>query len=88
MKPGQNLTEVTCNVLQGLSPVLESFGPDVILVHGDTTTTMAASMARYHFAPTERASKNLLAEGITGSSVYVTGNMIIDAMHSLVSLPC
>ncbi len=48
MKPGQSLTDVTCNVLQGLAPVLESFRPDVVLVHGDTTTTMAASLAAYY----------------------------------------
>lgn len=43
MKPGQGLTEITCRILEGLKPVLESFKPDVVLVHGDTTTTMAAS---------------------------------------------
>lgn len=48
MKPGQSLTDVTCNVLQGLAPVLEDFRPDVVLVHGDTTTTMAASLAAYY----------------------------------------
>lgn len=48
MKPGQSLTDVTCNVLQGLSPVLDEFRPDVVLVHGDTTTTMAASLAAYY----------------------------------------
>jgi len=48
MKPGQSLTDVTSNVLQGLTPVLEEFKPDVVLVHGDTTTTMAASLAAYY----------------------------------------
>ncbi len=48
MQPGQSLTDVTCNVLQGLAPVLEEFKPDVVLVHGDTTTTMAASLAAYY----------------------------------------
>ena len=48
MKHGQSLTDVTCNVLQGLAPVLEVFKPDVVLVHGDTTTTMAASLAAYY----------------------------------------
>ncbi len=48
MKPGQSLTDVTCNVLQGLAPVLQEFQPDVVLVHGDTTTTMAASLAAYY----------------------------------------
>lgn len=48
MKPGQNLYDVTCNVLQGLKPVLEMERPDIVLVHGDTTTTLAASLAAYY----------------------------------------
>jgi UDP-N-acetylglucosamine 2-epimerase (non-hydrolysing) len=48
MKPGQSLTDITCNVLQGLAPVIEDFQPDIVLVHGDTTTTMAASLAAYY----------------------------------------
>jgi len=48
MRPGQSLTDVTCNVLRGLDPVLSDFSPDVVLVHGDTTTTMAASLAAYY----------------------------------------
>lgn len=48
MKPGQSLTNVTCSVLQGLVPVLEESRPDMVLVHGDTTTTMAASLAAYY----------------------------------------
>lgn len=48
MKPGQDLFDVTCNVLQGLKPVLESVRPDLVLVHGDTTTTMAAALAAYY----------------------------------------
>lgn len=47
MQPGQGLTEITCRILEGLKPVLESFKPDVVLVHGDTTTTMAASLAAF-----------------------------------------
>lgn len=43
MKPGQGLTEITCRILEGLKPILESFKPDVVLVHGDTTTTIATS---------------------------------------------
>ena len=48
MKPGQDLFDVTCNVLQGLKPVLELEKPDMVLVHGDTSTTMAASMAAFY----------------------------------------
>lgn len=117
MKPGQSLTDVTCNVLRGLEPVLDDFRPDVVLVHGDTTTTMAASLAAYyrkidvghveaglrtgniyspwpeemnrrlagaitcyHFSPTERSRENLLREGVSAESIYVTGNTVIDAL--------
>jgi len=48
MKPGQDLTDITCNVLQGLKPVLDKERPDIVLVHGDTSTTMAASIAAYY----------------------------------------
>src|SRR5210317_396662 len=39
MKFGQDLNEITTAVLTGLKPILESFSPDMILVHGDTSTT-------------------------------------------------
>jgi UDP-N-acetylglucosamine 2-epimerase (non-hydrolysing) len=48
MKSAQSLTGVTCDVLEGLSPVLEELQPDFVLVHGDTTTSMAASLAAYY----------------------------------------
>ena len=48
MRPGQGLTEITCGILQGLKPILEAFRPDVVLVHGDTTTTIAASLAAFY----------------------------------------
>lgn len=48
MKPGQGLTEITCLILEGLKPILESFKPDIVLVHGDTTTTIATSLAAFY----------------------------------------
>jgi len=48
MQPGQGLTEITSRILIGIKPVLESFEPDVILVHGDTTTTLATSLAAFY----------------------------------------
>lgn len=48
MKPGQGLTEITCRILEGIKPVLEEFKPHVVLVHGDTTTTMATSLAAFY----------------------------------------
>ncbi|MFS2222517.1 non-hydrolyzing UDP-N-acetylglucosamine 2-epimerase [Pantoea sp. B65] len=52
MRPEQGLTEITCRILQGLKAVFDEFKPDMVLVHGDTTTTMAASLAAfYHRIP-------------------------------------
>ena len=48
MQPGQDLFDITCNILLGLKQVLASEKPDLILVHGDTTTTLAASLAAYY----------------------------------------
>ncbi len=48
MKPGQTLNDITTAILVGLKPVLEDFKPDVVMVHGDTTTTFAASLAAYY----------------------------------------
>ena len=48
MKPGQDLFDVTSNVLLGLKDVLNDFNPDVVLVHGDTTTTSSASLAAFY----------------------------------------
>jgi UDP-N-acetylglucosamine 2-epimerase (non-hydrolysing) len=48
MKPGQDLTDVTTAILQGLKNVFAEFKPDVVLVHGDTATTFAASLAAYY----------------------------------------
>ena len=52
MKPGQSLYDVTTNILLGLKPILEEFKPDLVLVHGDTSTTLSASLAAfYHQIP-------------------------------------
>lgn len=117
MKPGQDLTDITGGVLHGLKKVLTESQPDLVLVHGDTSTTFAASLAafyqrisvghieaglrtgnlyspwpeeanrrltsvlaRWHFAPTATSRNNLLAEGIAGDTVHVTGNTVIDAL--------
>jgi UDP-N-acetylglucosamine 2-epimerase (non-hydrolysing) len=48
MKPGQDLFDVTVNVLQGLREVLIKENPNMVLVHGDTTTTMATSLAAFY----------------------------------------
>lgn len=48
MKSGQDLTDVTSSILKGMRNVLVDFRPDVVLVHGDTATTLAASLAAYY----------------------------------------
>ncbi|AZC58680.1 UDP-N-acetylglucosamine 2-epimerase [Pseudomonas chlororaphis subsp. piscium] len=48
MKPGQDLTDVTTCILQGMKGVFSSYKPDIILVHGDTATTFATTLAAYY----------------------------------------
>ncbi len=49
MKSGQDPLQITCAVLTGLRSVIEETRPDLVLVHGDTTTTMAAALASFYF---------------------------------------
>jgi UDP-N-acetylglucosamine 2-epimerase (non-hydrolysing) len=118
MKAGQDLYGVTSQVLLGMKEVLAESRPDLVLVHGDTATTFAASLAafynktavghieaglrthnlyspwpeeanrqltgrlaKWHFAPTERNRKDLLAEAVDESNIVVTGNTVIDALQ-------
>ena len=48
MRPDQTLNDVTASIIIGMKPILESFKPDVVLVHGDTATTFAVSLAAYY----------------------------------------
>lgn len=48
MKPDQNLFSLTAAIITGLKPILEEFKPDFVYVHGDTTTTMATSIAAFY----------------------------------------
>jgi len=48
MKPNQNLYNLTGEIINGLRPILEEFEPDFVFVHGDTTTSMAASIAGFY----------------------------------------
>ncbi len=66
MTPGQGLIDVTCAVLQRLTPVLQDFVPDLILVHGDTTTTMAASLAAYY----EKIDVGHVEAGLRTGDIY------------------
>lgn len=121
MKAGQTLFDITTEILTRIRGVLEEVKPDVVLVHGDTSTTFAAALAcyymqipvghveaglrtyniyspypeefnrqavgilaKYNFAPTELSRENLLREGKTPESIYVTGNTAIDALKTTV----
>ncbi len=66
MKPGQDLTDITCNVLLGLREVFRTWRPDIILVHGDTTTTMSASLAAYY----ERVQVGHVEAGLRTGNKY------------------
>jgi UDP-N-acetylglucosamine 2-epimerase (non-hydrolysing) len=48
MRPGQNLFQLTADVIVGLKPILEEFMPDIVFVHGDTTTSSAAALAAFY----------------------------------------
>ena len=48
MKPGQTLTQITSNVLVGLEEIMQNEKPNVVLVHGDTTTTFAGALAAFY----------------------------------------
>ncbi len=121
MKQGQTLFDITNSILSGMKTVLEAEHPELVLVHGDTTTAFVTALScfylqipvghveaglrtydltapypeefnrqavglvsRYHFAPTERARQNLLNEGKDPSTIYVTGNTVIDALKTTV----
>lgn len=121
MKETQTLFDVTCRILEEIKGILEKEKPDIVLVHGDTTTTFSTALAcfylqipighveaglrtynmttpypeefnrqavgivaAYHFAPTEQAKENLLREGKSENSIFVTGNTAIDALKTTV----
>src|SRR5690554_4688819 len=121
MKKGQDLFDITINILDKMKSVLKEVNPDIVLVHGDTSTTFITTLAsfylqipvghveaglrtydmyspypeefnrqavglvaKYHFAPTERAKQNLLKEGKDEKTIFVTGNTVIDALQTTV----
>ena len=121
MKTSQTLFDITTGILNGIKEVLEKENPDVVLVHGDTSTTFVTALAcfylqipvghveaglrtyniyspypeefnrqavsiisKYNFAPTERSKNNLLKEGKSENSIFVTGNTAIDALKTTV----
>lgn len=121
MKEKQDLYSITAGVILGLQKIIETEKPDLLLVHGDTSTTFAAALAAFyqkvpvghveaglrtknkyspypeemnrvltsrlaelHFAPTDTARENLLAEATANFKIWVTGNTVIDALLKVV----
>ena len=66
MKPGQGLTEITASMLSGLEVAMADFAPDLVLVHGDTTTTLAASLAAYY----QRIPVGHVEAGLRTGNIY------------------
>lgn len=66
MRPGQTLNDVTARILTELKPVLQEFKPDVVLVHGDTATTFAASLAAYY----EQIAVGHVEAGLRTGNIY------------------
>lgn len=66
MQPGQSLTDLTTRVLSGLHNVLESCKPDLVLVHGDTTTTLAAGIAAFY----QHISVGHVEAGLRTGNIY------------------
>ena len=48
MKHGQSISDITCRVLNGIEKLLADVKPDIVLVHGDTTTTFAGALAAFY----------------------------------------
>jgi len=66
MSQGQTLTEVTAKILLNLKPILQEYKPDLVLVHGDTATTFAASLAAYY----EKIEVGHIEAGLRTGDIY------------------
>ncbi|KKO46993.1 UDP-N-acetylglucosamine 2-epimerase [Arsukibacterium ikkense] len=66
MKAGQDLYDVTTSILLKIKPVLRDFQPDIVLVHGDTSTTFAAALACYY----EKIAVGHVEAGLRTGNIY------------------
>ena len=66
MKEKQGLTEITTNILQGMKCILEEYKPDIVLVHGDTATTFASSLAAFY----QQISVGHVEAGLRTGNIY------------------
>ena len=91
MKKGQNLFDITTWVLNGMKRVLEQSQPDLMLVHGDTSTTFAAALAGFYMhIPVGHVEAGLRTNNIYSPypeeyNRQVTGNTAIDALRTTVT---
>lgn len=66
MQPNQGLYDITCNILQGMKGVFKDYRPDIIFVHGDTTTTFAVSLAAFY----EKIAVAHIEAGLRTGNIY------------------
>ena len=116
MEPGQSLARLTAKAVEQLEVSFVGLAPELVLVHGDTSTAMAAGLAAFYlgipvghvesglrtrnlqapfpeemnrqviarfsdlnFAPTSQAAENLRLESVSPTSIFVTGNTVVDS---------
>lgn len=66
MRPGQNLSGITSEILKNIEPILKEYEPDLVLVHGDTSTTFAAALAAYY----QRIAVGHVEAGLRTGDIY------------------
>ncbi|MRT22146.1 UDP-N-acetylglucosamine 2-epimerase (non-hydrolyzing) [Comamonas sp. CAH-2] len=66
MRPGQNLSGITSEILKNIEPILKEYEPDLVLVHGDTSTTFAATLAAYY----QRIAVGHVEAGLRTGDIY------------------
>jgi UDP-N-acetylglucosamine 2-epimerase (non-hydrolysing) len=66
MQPNQDLYDITCNILQGMKGVFNIYRPDIVFVHGDTTTTFAVSLAAFY----EKIAIAHIEAGLRTGNIY------------------
>ncbi|KVD43570.1 UDP-N-acetyl glucosamine 2-epimerase [Burkholderia sp. MSMB1078WGS] len=83
MRQGQTLTDVTTGILQAIGMVFDEFRPDVVLVHGDTTTTLAVSLAAfYRYLPVGHVEAGLRSGDIWSPWPEELNRRVTDAVSS------
>lgn len=88
MEKSQSLEQITSKVLLGLAPILQQEQPDLVLVHGDTTTTMAASLsAFYHHIPIGHVEAGLRTWNLASPFPEEANRQITDDLTSLYFAP-